>query len=572
MNGEGCLDHCVTRTAYSMSVVDSLKGALSVELLNKVTFCVLDLETTGASPSSAGITEIGAIKYLGGHEIGRFQTFINPNTPIPAAIVLLTGITDSMVRNAPKIGEVLEDLQVFIGDSVIVAHNARFDLGFINSALLMHDHAELRNEVVDTVSLARRIVRNEVPNCKLRTLASVLKLAHQPSHRAINDVLATGDLLHFLIERASGYGVSTLSELVALTKFAAHPEAKKLPLTDDLPRSPGVYMFLDASGEVLYVGKAANIRQRVRSYFGTNDSRKKIGSLLRLTHDIGFIETPDPVTAEVLESRIIGKLLPRYNYVGTRREKYCYIRLTTHEEWPRLVITKSTSQKGVYIGPIRSRSTARNCIDAIESVVPLRRCTVRMGKNYKPDPDATTCSAARLGLAFCPCSGSADATQYTQVVQLVHDTLTQKSTEVVERLENKMAAHAKNQRYEEASIVRDRIDTLSSVLQKHWKADALRAEGDFILADQDINYCISSGILLQTIKDGEVFEPTIKFSVGVSANGRPTELGSSLGLLIGAPVIQSDRSQLVSSDCSDELMCMVRLKESLNSAGLADAL
>lgn len=158
--------------------------------------------------------------------------------------------------------------------------------------------------------------------------------------------------------------------------------------------------------------------------------------------------------------RIIGNLRPRYNYVGTRREKYCYVRLTTHEEWPRLVITKSSSQKGVYIGPIRSRSAARNVVDAIESVVPLRRCTVRMGKNYKPDAEATTCSAARLGLAFCPCSGSVDASEYAKVVQLVHDTLMQKSTEVVTRLQNKMDEHSKNQRYEEASVVRDRIDTL----------------------------------------------------------------------------------------------------------------
>jgi len=567
MNGEGCLDHCVTRTAYSMSVVDASKGALSVELLNEVTFCVLDLETTGSSPGTSGITEIGAIKYRGGHEIGRFETFINPETSIPAAIVLLTGITDSMVRDAPKIGEVLEELLAFIGDSVFVAHNARFDLGFVNSALLMHDHAELRNEVVDTVSLARRLVRNEVPNCKLRTLAACLKLAHQPSHRAINDVLATGDLLHFLIERSSGYGVSTLPELIALTKFAAHPEAKKLPLTDDLPRCPGVYMFIDASGEVLYVGKAANIRQRVRSYFGTHDSRKKIGSLLRLTHDIGFIETPDPVTAEVLEVRIIGNLRPRYNYVGTRREKYCYVRLTTHEEWPRLVITKSSSQKGVYIGPIRSRSAARNIVDAIESVVPLRRCTVRMGKNYKPDAEATTCSAARLGLAFCPCSGSVDASKYAEVVQLVHDTLIQKSTEVMTRLQNKMDEHSKNQRYEEASVIRDRMDTLSSILQKHWKADALRAEGDFVITENDIDYQISSGVLLQTLKDGNVFEPTIKFAVGANADGVPTRLVFNLQLLIGVPEIQKDRAQQVSSDCSDEVMCMVRLKESLRLAG-----
>lgn len=109
-------------------------------------------------------------------------------------------------------------------------------------------------------------------------------------------------------------------------------------------------------------------------------------------------------------------------------------------------------------------------------------------------------------------------------------------------------------------------------MQRHWKADALRAEGDFVITEKDIDYRISSGVLLQTLKHGNVFEPTIKFAVGVTANGRPTDLGSSLGMLIGVPEIQKDRAQLVSSDCSDEVMCMVRLKESLHFAGLADAL
>ena len=182
-------------------------------LLSQVTFCVVDLETTGSSSAVGGITEIGAVKYQGGEEVSRFSTLINPGQPIPANIVMLTGISSSMVADAPRIEDVLEAFLDFVQGTVLVAHNARFDVGFLNAALERHGYDPLSNAVVDTVTLARRLVRSEVPNCKLSTLAAHFNFPHQPIHRAMDDVLATGDLLHYLIERAAAFGVFDIEDL-----------------------------------------------------------------------------------------------------------------------------------------------------------------------------------------------------------------------------------------------------------------------------------------------------------------------------------------------------------------------
>ena len=139
-----------------------------------VTFCVLDLETTGGSPATCEITEIGAVKYQGGELVGSFQTLVDPGLPIPPSIVILTGITEVMVHDAPKIEAALPSFLEFIGASVIVGHNIRFDLSFLNTAAIRLGYPKLKNKSVDTASLARRLVRPEVRNLKLRTLGSTL--------------------------------------------------------------------------------------------------------------------------------------------------------------------------------------------------------------------------------------------------------------------------------------------------------------------------------------------------------------------------------------------------------------
>lgn len=505
--------------------------------LADVTFCVIDFETTGGSSDFDRITEIGAAKYRGGECLGTFQTLINPECPIPPFITVLTGITEAMLLPAPRIESILSTFLDFIGDAVIVAHNARFDMGFLNASLIRDGREPLTNKVVDTVHLARRLVRDEVPDCKLATLASRLRLAHQPSHRALDDVLATGDLLHLLIERAAGFGVLGLDDLISLPRLETHPLAAKLRLTEDLPRGPGVYMFVDGRDRVLYVGKATNLRQRVRSYFSTSESRRKVGAMLRQVQSIAHIATPDPLTASVYESRLIQRLLPQYNRTGTTVEKYCYVRLTLDEEWPRLVITKSpsTSRNGLYIGPLTSRTAARHVIEAIESVVPLRRCTARLGRSYVPPQDAPVCSAAQLGVARCPCSGTADRDEYQGIVSFVVDALSTTPSLLFDRLYERMGSLSAAQRYEEAASMRDRIQALETALSRQRKIDEFRRAERIELRIGDVEFDIEHGSLVATRSSGQLLFPLV-----LSASGKSlAQLDVDDVLRASPPIIES---------------------------------
>ncbi|MGH9019231.1 MAG: exonuclease domain-containing protein [Acidimicrobiales bacterium] len=184
-----------------------------------VTFAVVDVETTGGGPATNSLTEIAAAKFRGGECLGTFATLVDPDDTIPPFISALTGITDDMVRGAPSVPGVLPAFVEFVRGAVIVGHNVEFDLSFLNAALEENERLPLDNIVVDTLALARRLVPEEVPNCRLATLASAMALDHRPAHRALDDVLATADLLHRLIEDATGFGVLHLGQLVELPAF-----------------------------------------------------------------------------------------------------------------------------------------------------------------------------------------------------------------------------------------------------------------------------------------------------------------------------------------------------------------
>jgi len=288
--------------------------------LSQVTFVVVDVETSGGSPVNDSLTEVAAARYLGGELLGTYQTFVRPDERIPPFITALTGISDAMVADAPRVGEMLPSFLEFVGGAVLVGHNLRFDLSFLDHALSRTGRDRLPNARVDTLALARRLVRDTVPDCKLGTLAHVLGLSHQPSHRALADVLATGDLLHAMLERAGSFGILGLEELLELPRLVGHPQAAKLRLTTRLPHRPGVYWFTDATGAVLYVDKAADLRARVRSYFSA-DRRHNIGRLLRQLHSVHHRVCADPLTAAVIEDRLIRRWSPPYNQPGKVRRR-----------------------------------------------------------------------------------------------------------------------------------------------------------------------------------------------------------------------------------------------------------
>jgi DNA polymerase III epsilon subunit family exonuclease len=201
--------------------------------LRLTTFVVLDLETSGGSPKAgAGITEIGAVKVRGGEVLGKLQTFINPGNSIPPFITELTGITDEMVFSAPSIAEIFPTLLEFLGpvdETVFVAHNAPFDLSFLRAAAQIHEHIWPKYPIIDTAKLARRMLtRDEVVNCRLGTLAEFFNTEVSPNHRALDDALATVDVLHALIGRAAGFGISTLEELKKFSSSKSSIRKKEL--------------------------------------------------------------------------------------------------------------------------------------------------------------------------------------------------------------------------------------------------------------------------------------------------------------------------------------------------------
>ena len=195
--------------------------------LHETTFVIVDLETTGASPKKgAAITEIGAVKVRSGEYLGNFESFVNPLTPIPEYITQMTGITDLMLAKAPVIDEILPDFLEFAGSeaqTIIVAHNAPFDLSFLKSAAKEIDLDWPNYKTLDTVTIARQVLSKEdVPNCKLSTLAQFFGTKTEPNHRALDDAKATTEILHGLIERLGSFDVYDVDALMQFAKTAAH--------------------------------------------------------------------------------------------------------------------------------------------------------------------------------------------------------------------------------------------------------------------------------------------------------------------------------------------------------------
>ena len=202
--------------------------------LVETTFAVLDLETSGGSPRlGAGITEIGVVKVKGGQVLGTFQGFVDPGHSLPVFITQLTGISDEMLISAPFIDEILPTLFDFLGsadETVVVAHNSPFDLSFLKAAAKAHEMDWPDYLTVDTARLARAVLdRDEVINCKLSTLADYFGATTSPNHRALEDAMATVDVLHGLIERLAGFNVHSFEQM---RNFPSRKKRVKRPISE----------------------------------------------------------------------------------------------------------------------------------------------------------------------------------------------------------------------------------------------------------------------------------------------------------------------------------------------------
>ncbi|MBY5164439.1 DEDD exonuclease domain-containing protein [Salsipaludibacter albus] len=433
------------------------------------TFAVLDLETTGLSPDRDRITEVGVVKACRGEVLGEFATLVHPGCAIPASITAVTGITDGMVAGHPPIEAVLPTLLEFLGtDTVLVAHNASFDTRFLAAALARHGYPGLGLEVVDTVAVARRVLRDEVRGLRLSRLAQHFRSPIMPDHRALTDARATLHVLHGLIERVGALGATTLADLQAYTRSTSDKAFRKVSLVADAPSEPGVYTFLGPDGEVLYVGTTGDLRTRLRRYFG-GDRRRRIADLVRDTERVTWTVTSSAVEANVREVRAIARHAPRYNRRSKFPDREVHLKLTA-EAFPRLSIVSSPRDDGAhYLGPVGRRARAQRLVDAIHDVSPVRQCTTRL----RVAQDHATCVLKDLGRCQSPCDGTISREEYAATADEVARWLAGDPTDLLARLRARMDDLATEHRFEDAATARRRLALVATTLDRARRARAL---------------------------------------------------------------------------------------------------
>lgn len=440
------------------------------EPLSQTTFVTVDLETTGGSPTSSHITEIGAVKTRGGEVLGEFQTLVNPGSPIPPMIVALTGITDAMVVEAPRIETVLPAFLEFLGDAVLVAHNAPFDTGFLRAACRTHGYKWPGNEVVDTVTLARRATtKEEAPNKKLSTLARVFGTEVTPNHRALSDARATAEIMHRMLERLAAFGITHREDLDALRNPMPERVRKKARMADAVPSKPGVYIFRGPRGERLYVGTSKNLRSRVKSYFTRAEQRRGVRDMLELAVSVDTIVCATEVEANVREVRLIDEYRPRYNRRSARPERTAWVRLTD-ERYPRLSVSRSAGRGDAVLGPMRGAGDARLAIEATQVALGMRTCTTRLP--ITPKANARACLLKDLGACSAPCVRGADS-GYDAVVAEARTALLDDPSAMVSVLEVAIAEHAESLNFERAAQLRDGISAFVEGAMRAQRLDAL---------------------------------------------------------------------------------------------------
>ncbi|PSK99708.1 DNA polymerase-3 subunit epsilon [Haloactinopolyspora alba] len=447
--------------------------------LVSTTFVVVDLETTGGAPDSAEITEIGAVKVRGGEVVGEFRTLVRPSGGIPPFISVLTGITDAMVADAPPVTAALPSLLEFAHGSVIVAHNAPFDVGFLRAACTACGMAWPSFQVLDTARLARRVVaRDEARDCKLSTLARLFRSGTTPNHRALDDARATVDVLHGLLERLGNVGVHTVEELSLWQSTVTPAQRDKRRLAETVPNAPGVYMFTADDGDVLYVGKSKDMRTRVRTYFTASETRARMTEMVSIATAVTGITCATPLEAEIRELRLIAERKPRYNRRSRFPERGSWIKLTV-EPFPRLSLVRQVREDGAaYLGPFGSRRLAETAMAAVHEAVPIRQCTQRLS----PKRHGSACVLADLGKCGAPCVGGESTEAYAEHVEIVRRAFTADPGTLVDGLLARIDALARHERYEEAALRRDRLATFVRSAARVQRMAALAAVSQLVAA------------------------------------------------------------------------------------------
>ncbi|MCX6150144.1 MAG: exonuclease domain-containing protein [Ignavibacteriales bacterium] len=435
-------------------------------IIDEAEFCVLDVETTGMSPNNCRVIEIGIVKINNLKVTDRFHSLINPGTEIPYFITQLTGISNSDVYDAPYFDEIISKVQEFIKDTIIVAHNAQFDLSFLKREFNQCGIDKIPNPSLCTLKLARKLY----PQFKSKSLGAMVKnlgITHKNVHRALGDASATAKiLLKMLIELQENQNVHVVSDLLNYQYIPLLKENYKLikkKLLNDftrLPEAPGVYFFKNSKDEILYVGKAKSLKDRVKNYFSST-ALSKSRKIVRQASKIEFETTNSELTALITEAELIKIHNPKHNYQLKKYGQTYFIRVNKNTRFANIESSSHFDLDGNdYFGPYSNQDTLKNLIELINKTFNLRECDDKEFAKLKE------CYLHQLHRCMAPCINQNISEHYIEELKLVYDFLSGKNQIALNRLINKMKDLSEKRKYEEAGQIRDLVNLILAQIHK----------------------------------------------------------------------------------------------------------
>ena len=435
--------------------------------LARTPFVVVDLETTGGSAHYDRVMEVAAIRIENGVVQDRFERLVEPGMPIPPFVTRITGINSALVRGKPSFDSVLPELRRLFDGAVVVAHNASFDCNFLSNAF---GRAGLpwQGDRLCTLRLARRLIPG-LHSYRLDSLCAFLGFTFVQRHRAGPDAEATLSLLQHLLETAVGRGIDSLASLLRVQTQPVTHKRRKGRVDESqvasLPTTPGVYLLKDLHGQVVYVGKSVNVRQRVRTHLrptGTAMSGAQPRLRRRLAHiaDVEAIETKSELEALLLESKLVKRYLPEANSLLRDYHDYPFIKVDMVDAHPRLEATRERPSDGaLYFGPFRRAGVVSSAVVFLNEQLGLRQCSGSL------KPGQAACALLEMKKCLGPCVGAVTPAEYRAAVDEGVRVLRGEDTA---RARARGASGAtrwvKQLRFEEAAELRDRIRDVEQVV------------------------------------------------------------------------------------------------------------
>lgn len=433
----------------------------------EASFTVIDVETTGLFALRNRIIEIGMVRIEKLKIVSEFHSLINPRTYIPSFITQFTGITDEDVQHAPAFEELADEILSFASDSVLTAHNLSFDFSFLKNELSLCGHDTPEFQTLCTLKLARRVF----PFLKSRSLGSVamhLKIKNSDAHRALSDARTTARILIKLSKLLKkDKQISTVQNLLDYQSNIGSKSVLKLKnnLAADavsVPDAPGIYYFLNRKNEIIYVGKAKSLRERMKSYFSVS-AQKKPKKIIKQASRLKVEITNSELTALLLEAELIKKINPKHNtQLKSYGNKY-FLRINRTHKVPDLEITNYFDFDGNdYFGLFTTKKKTKLLFDVLIKTFAVREC------DEKEFNKGRGCFLKDIERCTAPClTDPENMTRYKEELEHIYEFLGGKNQTALNRLLNKMKLYSSQQKYEKAAEVKDLLDLVLAQVHKN---------------------------------------------------------------------------------------------------------